>query len=462
MDIEKQKDSHSLDFKMSVPIFIELLLQMLVGNVDQIMISHYSQNSVGAIGNANQILNIIIIVLSVMSLATTILISRYLGAKNKEKISEVLNTSLFLLTIAGIVITFVLFSFNTSIFSWMKVPVEIFFETSLYLMIVGAVTVIQGLYMGFAATLRSYTLMKDVMLVAVIMNIINIIGNAILINGLLGFPKLGIIGSALSTDISRILGLFMLIWIFYKKIDAEISWKYLKPFPVNTVKNILHLGVPSGVEQLSYNVSQIFIMKFTNFFGTIVITTKVYCSMFIYIAYIYTIALSEATQILVSYLLGANFLKKVNLRVWVTVGLSILISEVITLLLYFNSDFVFGLLTKDPQILELGHKILFVEIFLEFGRAINIVMTRCLIAVEDTVFPAGMCIFSAWLFGVGAGYILGVKMGYGLVGIWAAMAVDECFRGIIFLFRFRYGKWWNRVHRKKLEDLRPRIIANPL
>ena len=173
MDIEKQKDSHSLVFKMSVPIFIELLLQMLVGNVDQIMISHYSQNSVGAIGNANQILNIIIIVLSVMSLATTILISRYLGAKNKEKISEVLNTSLFLLTIAGIVITFVLFSFNTSIFSWMKVPVEIFFETSLYLMIVGAVTVIQGLYMGFAATLRSYTLMKDVMLVAVIMNIIN-------------------------------------------------------------------------------------------------------------------------------------------------------------------------------------------------------------------------------------------------------------------------------------------------
>lgn len=68
MDIEKQKDSHSLVFKMSVPIFIELLLQMLVGNVDQIMISHYSQNSVGAIGNANQILNIIIIVLSVMTL----------------------------------------------------------------------------------------------------------------------------------------------------------------------------------------------------------------------------------------------------------------------------------------------------------------------------------------------------------------------------------------------------------
>lgn len=453
MDIEKQKDSHSLIFKMSVPIFIELLLQMLVGNVDQIMISRYSQDSVGAIGNANQILNIVIIVLSVMSLATTILVSRYLGAKNKDKIAEVLNTSLFLLAGIGIIITCIIFALHQSIFEWMKVPAIILHETGLYLLIVGAFTIIQGLYMGFAATLRSYTLMKDVMFTAVFMNIFNIIGNAILINGMFGVPKLGIIGSAISTDISRVLGLLILIFIFIKKINIRISPSYLKPFPVQTTKNILHLGVPSGVEQLSYNISQIFIMKFTNLFGTMVITTKVYCSMLANVAYIYTIALSEATQIIVSYLLGANFLKRVNLRVWVTVGLSILISEVLTLFLYFNSDLIFGLFTHNQEILKLGKQIIFVEIFLEFGRAINIVMTRCLIAVEDTKFPAVMCIFSAWTFGVGLGYILGVKMGYGLVGIWAAMAFDECFRGIIFLFRFRYGKWWNRVHRKKLEDL---------
>ena len=81
-----QQDSTKTVFKMSIPIFIELLLQLLVGNVDQIMISQYSQGSVAAIGNGNQIMNIIIIVLSVTSVASTILFSQYLGAKNKRKI----------------------------------------------------------------------------------------------------------------------------------------------------------------------------------------------------------------------------------------------------------------------------------------------------------------------------------------------------------------------------------------
>lgn len=72
-------------FKMSIPMFFELLLQLLVGNIDQIMVSHYSQGSVAAIGNGNQIMNIIILVLSSMTVATTVLISRYFGAGDLKK-----------------------------------------------------------------------------------------------------------------------------------------------------------------------------------------------------------------------------------------------------------------------------------------------------------------------------------------------------------------------------------------
>ena len=98
-----QQDSTKAVFKMSVPIFIELLLQLLVGNIDQIMISRYSQGSVAAIGNGNQIMNIVIIVLNVTTIASTILISQYLGAQNKRKITETCNVSLLLITLTGIV-----------------------------------------------------------------------------------------------------------------------------------------------------------------------------------------------------------------------------------------------------------------------------------------------------------------------------------------------------------------------
>ena len=113
MNIAEAKNSNSIVFKMSVPIFIELLLQMLVGNVDQIMIGHFNENSVGAIGNANLIMNLVIIVLSVMSVSTTILISRYLGSKNTGKISEVFNTSIVMLGVVSILITAAIFLFAT-------------------------------------------------------------------------------------------------------------------------------------------------------------------------------------------------------------------------------------------------------------------------------------------------------------------------------------------------------------
>ena len=72
-------------FKMTWPIFIEILLQMMVGNVDQFMLSHYSQHSVAAVGNANQIINIVILALSVISMAATILIAQHRGAKKLPK-----------------------------------------------------------------------------------------------------------------------------------------------------------------------------------------------------------------------------------------------------------------------------------------------------------------------------------------------------------------------------------------
>ena len=94
-------------FKMSIPMFFELLLQLLVGNIDQIMVSHYSQGSVAAIGNGNQIMNIIILVLSSMTVATTVLISRYFGAGDPEKAKSVSNASIYSLSFFSIVVTFI-------------------------------------------------------------------------------------------------------------------------------------------------------------------------------------------------------------------------------------------------------------------------------------------------------------------------------------------------------------------
>jgi len=104
--------------------------------------------------------------------------------------------------------------------------------------------------------------------------------------------------------------------------------------------------------------------------------------------------------------------------------------------------------TDNPQVLALGKQILLLEIFLEIGRSVNITMVKCLVATGDVNFPMLVSVFSVWLVSVGLGWVLGIGLEMGLVGIWIAMACDECLRGLIFIIRFKTGKW------KQIENIR--------
>ncbi len=440
----KEKYDNKTIFMMSLPIFVELLLQLLVGNIDQFMISKYSQEAVAAIGNGNQIMNIVIVVLNVMSVSTTILISQYLGAKNKSKGSEVSTASLLISSVFSILITILVILFNKQLFMWLKVPNEILAETSRYTVIIASFVLIQGIYMTINSILRSYALMKEVMYVSILMNMINIIGNAILINGLFKAPRLGIVGAAISTNFSKCIGLIAVTIILIKKVDVKISLKYLKPFPIDTIKKLLFIGLPSGGESLSYNLSQMIILKVVNIFGTSVIATRVYGNMLANVCYVYSLAIGQATQVVIGYLIGAGREDEVENRVWSVSVISLVVSLAVTILIYFNSDAVFGIFSKDPVVLALGKKIIFIEIFLEIGRAINIVMTKCLIAAGDVYYPVLTTLTFSWVVAVGGSYILGVKLGLGLQGVWLAMMMDELIRAVIFAIRFKSCKWKNK------------------
>ncbi|MBP2632051.1 MAG: norM 2 [Firmicutes bacterium] len=430
--------------KMSWPIFIEVFLQMLVGNVDQFMISQYSQPSVAAVGNGNQIMNIIIILLTVMSTATTILIAQYLGAKNQEKISEVCTVSLLFNGLFGFISSVLLITFHRQLFAWLQVPAEIMDETSTFFSIIASGIVVQGLYFSFVASFRGYSWMKTTMVVSSIMNVLNIFGNWLLIYGFWNIPAMGVAGVAISTTISKVIGLVIIYYIFRKYLGIKISLKYLKPFPWESLKRILYIGIPSGGETLSYQLSQTTIMKMVNAFGLIVINTKVYVAIAAMFAYIYALAISAAMQIVVGYLIGSNKFDEVGKKVWYTMRISLFACTGLTVLLYLGSDYVLGIFTTDTEVLKLGKTILFIEIFLEIGRAINIVMVRALQAAGDIKTPVAVGIACMWSIAVGLSYILGIVMEMGLAGIWIAMATDECVRAIIFIYRWRSGAWKKR------------------
>ena len=232
-----------------------------------------------------------------------------------------------------------------------------------------------------------------------------------------------------------------MIYFFKRKLDIKVSFQHLKPLPTDTIKKILQVAIPSGAEGISYNISQMVVLGVINTFGTYVINTKVYASMIANIAYIYTVAIAQALQVVIGYLVGADRKELIAKKVWIVQLVATVVSVGLSIIVYFNSDILFRLFTSDEKVLALAHQVMLVEIFLEIGRSVNIVMVKALIAVGDVKYPVVCGIFFQWVVAALFSYILGSVCGLGLVGVWIAMAMDECFRGILFVIRFKSEKW---------------------
>lgn len=441
-----EKTSSADVFVLSVPLFIELFMQIMVGNVNQMMLAPHGTDPAAAVGNALQILNIITIALSAMGTASTVLVTRVLGnASSKRTISEIATVALVVNMALGALMTAVLFAFWPQFFSWLHIDATLWGMGSSFLLIVGSTTILQGAFFAITALLRSFARVGDVMVASLAMNAVNVGVGLVLVNGLGGVPALGVEGTAAANVAARVVGLGLAAFMLLRHTDVRPSPRLLRPFPKKTLKNMLGVGIPSSGEQMNYDLAQIVILSFINVLGTTVVTVKVYCSMLASIAYLYSIALSQATQIVLGYLFGAGKFDIVRRRVWMADLIAAVLTTAVSLTLWWNFDAVVGLLTADPVVHELGRQIMLVEVFLGIGRSLNIVMVRALIALGDVRTPVTVNVAFSWVFAVGGGWLLGIGWGWGLVGMWIAMCIDEWLRAGFLIATFARGGWKRRA-----------------
>lgn len=424
---------------LTIPIFLELFLQVIVGYTDQIMIAH-DPDAVTAITNTNTIVNVFIIAFQVFSMGSIILISHYKGSKDYQGEKSVYSVALLLSTGIGILISIILLCFSQYFFTWIGLDPNCMEKGLIYIRIVGGCLFLQAILTTLSAFLKSNSYMKDSTIINAVVNVINIIGNFVLI------PHMGIMGVAISSVVSRAIGVIIITIVFVKRVKIGLLKNLFKYFNMTTVKKILTIGGPTGGEALSYNSSQILILAMVNNLPLKgIVNVKSYASMFAMISYLFTSAISQAMQVVIGELLGMGKIAETKKKVYQTLIASTISAVIISTILYFISDIAYGLFKiTDPELLKIGKTILLIEIALELGRAFNIVFVRALQTAGDIMFPTILSVIFCWSVAVLGGYLLGgnnVWLNLGLVGIWIAMALDEIIRAIIFLFRFRSGAW---------------------
>lgn len=423
------------------PIFFQSLLGIALGYVDTVMLSNYSETAVGAIGNANSIIGFLTLAFTVISSATGIMVSQYLGADKKEEMNKIYTAAFaFNLVLSG-VISLIVFLFSRPLLVAMQVPSEMMSDADMYMKIVGGTIFTQALLNAFNQIFSSHGKTVYGMIIAFAMNILNICGNYMFLYGPLQDLNLGASGVAVSTCISRVVALVAAIIYFYKVIKGRIGIKYFIPFPLDILKRLLKLGIPTAGENISYNFSQLVITAFVNTMGIIAINTKIYANMLSMFTYMIALAAATATQIIVGHSVGAGNYDFAYRRVMKTLRFSLIISISVAVINWLAAPFTFSLFSSDANVAALGSTVMLIAVFLEFGRTTNIVIINSMKASGDVKFPTMLAIFSMWGLSVLIAYILGIVLGMGLAGVWIGMAADEIFRGIVVFIRWKKGTW---------------------
>jgi putative MATE family efflux protein len=432
-------------FSITWPLFIELALHMGMGIIATLMLSHYSDNAATGVGVANQLLNIFILVFNVTSIGATVLISQNLGAGQLKKARQ-LSRSVFGLNFwFGITVAIIVFIFGDELLRLFDIHGKVYDYGLIFIRICGFSLFFESISLALSAVLRSHGYTKESMVVTVLMDIISVLGNIIATIGILGLPITGVTGVSWAIVAARAFAVIALIYFVYSRLSLKLEIKDIFKAKKEDIKELLSIGVPSAGENLSYQLSQLVITGFVVSLGTVSLAARVYILNINMLCFLFTLAIAQGTQLLVARYIGGKQYVKALKRGIRTLKFAMAASTLVSFIIALGGSPVFNLFTNDPMIISVGLPVLWAIVFVEPGRAMNIVLMNSLKSAGDVRFPVIIGIISMWGIAVTLSYLLGIHYGLGLLGIWIAQGVDEWLRGVFALRRWLSKPWERRA-----------------
>ena len=423
-------------FHLAWPLFIETALFMLLGFIDVMILSGYDDLAASSVNTANQAVSIVTIVFTVISSASAVMISQYLGAKKRTEASRVAALSITLQVAFGLVISMLFVFFCRPILAFIGATGKILDFGSQYLTIVGSMMFVQAFLGSVAVIIRNHGLTRISMYVTVGMNVMNTLLDMLLV------PHMGVTGVAIATSVCRILGGIALAIILFRKVESISIFKLLVPFPKDKLFAILKIGVPSALETFLYNLSQLVITSIVlRFLSENELIAKTYVQNITMLFYLFAVSIGQASQIMIGHLVGAKEFDKAYRQGLRSYRTALMITAVACAVGMCFREPLLRLFTDNAEVIELGMNILLINCLLEWGRTTNLVLIACLRGSGDVYFPTACAIFSNWSISVLCSYLLAVVAGMGIYGLWIALAADECIRGVFMLIRWKSGRW---------------------
>lgn len=431
--------------RLILPLVVEQLLSVLVGMADMIMVSGAGEAAVSGISLVNTISNLLIMMFSALATGGAVVAAQYLGSGNQEKACKAANQLVLLCAVVSVVIAGVFMIANRGVLKLIygRVESDVMECAVLYFYITALSFPFLAVYNACAGLFRSMNNSGISMRAAIIMNGVNIAGNAILVYGF----DMGVAGVGISTLVSRMIAcLIMLILIRKPSFTIHIT-SYLKlGLHLEMMKKILSIGVPNALENSMFQIGKLLTQSLISSFGTASIAANACASTVEMLADIPAIAIGLGLVTIVGQCVGAGDYKQAKSYAKKLIGCAFLFLAVLNIVIFLMASVISGWYnltdTGDRYAIQLirYHSICCMAIW-----PLAFTIPNVLRAAGDAKYTMTVSVISMWIFRIGCAYILGRYCNMGVFGVWVAMTIDWAVRAVFNVQRFHSNKWQGKA-----------------
>ena len=426
--------------KLIIPLILEQTLAITVGMADTMMISSAGEAAVSGVSLVDMFNNLIISVLAALATGGAVVTSQCIGAGRREEACRSARQLVFTEAAITIGISVLVLLFHRQILGLFfgQIEADVMQNAIIYLIISVFSFPLLAVYDSCAALYRSMGNAQITLKISLLMNVINVVGNAIGVYVL----KLGVAGVAIPSFVSRGVAGVVLFTLLHNPDNLVFLTRGKFKVDATIVKRILFIGIPSGIENGIFQLGRVLVVSIIAAFGTSQIAANGVANSLDSMGCIVGQAMSLAMITVIGRCVGAGEEGQVRYYTKKLLGETYFYTAVI-------NSIILLLLPWILQIYGLGEettRLSYILVMIHDGMAIflwpaSFVLPNMLRACNDVKYTMVVSIFSMITFRIGFSYVFGVHMGWMAVGVWAAMVIDWVFRVLCFVGRYLAGTW---------------------
>lgn len=428
--------------KLLIPLIIEQLLAVLVGMVDGVMVSAVSEAAVSGVNLVDQINILLINLFTALATGGSVVVAQFIGSGRKKRANEAANQLVLVMLVLTVFMMVIALAGNQWILNLIfgNVSAPIMENASTYFFITAISFPFLGIYNACAALYRSMGNSRVSMNISLLMNGINIAGNAICIYGL----HMGVEGVAIPTLVSRVVAAVVPLYLLR---NPDLQVHFARPiwfrFQWPVVWKILGIGVPNGIENSMFQLGKLIVQRWVTRFGDYAIAANAAAGAIVNFQWMVPSAVGVSFLTIVGQCAGAGRMQEakehIKKLILMSKGAMLVIN---TLMIVFRYQII-GIYSNlsEETISKTATLIILHAVFSILFWPESFALPNAFRAANDVRYPMLVSVTSMWVFRIGMSYVLGIVFDLGVIGIWLAMFFDWGVRAVIFAYRYRKDKW---------------------